>query len=397
MSAVCMALPRDPALFAVDLATDSGTSAVSARPKRERNAEITLRLAERLWNLDDPELARMGDRLYRCATNDLGWRCGITSVCPRCGRRAAVRERLAIQDEHAGVTAERALLTRGVVAPTIAEGHRILNDARRRTMRLIAFRSAFVSGRGRIEATPTADGRWNVHAHEAVVIRDASDLETLETEWASMLAADGHEGRIHIARRRQRPMRTFDGLSYYVSKRRRSELLALDDDQLREWCRTVPSLRWGVRFKTHAPAGAKGQKKTMPRRMPQPNTTTPTSATPKAATMTVLDRQASIGPWRFDEMAQRMTHATIPALSFDTIEMHGVFVGNDNFELARVLFTLAADPRVSAADLGDLMRALAFALEVEEELEEIEDATSEDPPLARLGCSNVYAFGGPNR
>lgn len=366
-----------------------------ARHMRERSAESTLRLAERLWNLDDHALARMGDRLHRCATNDVGWRCGLSSVCPRCGRRAAVRERLSIQDEHRDTTAERALLTRGVVAATIAEGHRVLLDARRKTMRSISFRAAFLSGRGRIEATPTDDGRWNVHAHEAVLIRDASELETLEAEWASALASEGHEGRLHVSRRPQRPLRAFDSLAYYASKRKRSDLLALDDDQLREWCRTVPALRWGVRFS--APAGAKG-KKSMPRRKPRSTTTTTTTSAPtKEPARTNLDRQASIGPWRFDEVAQRMTHATIPALSFGTIEMHGVFVGNENVELARVLFTLATDPRVSSADLGDLVRALGIALDAGDELAEIEDDDSDEPPFARLGCSNVYAFRGPSR
>ncbi|CAN5901385.1 hypothetical protein BH11MYX4_BH11MYX4_01950 [soil metagenome] len=40
----------------------------------------------------------------------------------------------------------------------------------------------------------------------------------------------------------------FDPLSFYCTKRQRSDLLAFTDDALREWARVVPRLRWAVRF-----------------------------------------------------------------------------------------------------------------------------------------------------
>jgi hypothetical protein len=137
----------------------------------ERSSHTTLRIGERLWNLGDPHLATMGDRLILCASNAIGWRCQISTVCPRCGRRAAIRERIATEREYATTAYDRALVTRTVLAPSIATGHRVLLAARRAQTRSSDWRVSFWCGRGRIEAVPCDDGRWLVHAHEQCFLR----------------------------------------------------------------------------------------------------------------------------------------------------------------------------------------------------------------------------------
>ena len=178
-----------------------------------RSSETTLRLGERLWNLDDLHLARLGDRLMDCATNTRGDRCQITTLCPRCGRRAAVRERMATERDYANAAFKRALVTRTVLASSITTGHRVLLDARRAQTRSAPWLSSFWCGRGRIEAVPCEDGRWLVHVHEQCLLRvDALPETSMRVLWTRHVGAEGLAGGLHVTmpdRRAARRGRSF--------------------------------------------------------------------------------------------------------------------------------------------------------------------------------------------
>lgn len=177
-----------------------GASEPLALP-RERSSDATLHLAERLLNLGDPYLEhRVAPRLIRCATNVVGWRCGITSICPRCGRRQAVRDRISVQASCAGAGGPRSLVTRTLLSPSILEGHRALVEARRAQGRSAAWRASFVRGRGRIEVKRTAgDDAWLVHAHEVAVRAAAAvDVEALEASWSSLVGSLGLAGSLDV-------------------------------------------------------------------------------------------------------------------------------------------------------------------------------------------------------
>jgi len=186
-----------------DLATDHAShpdlmGGASAQIQR-RGSDRQLHLAERLWNYGDPILSRMGDRLVQCTTNDLGWRCGLTSVCLQCGRRAAIRERLAIQARYRDTPYMRALVTRTLRAPSIREGHSALVTSRRAQNRSSAWRAAFLCGRGRIEAKRTRDdGAWLVHAHELTLLGGAVPAPVLRQAWSARVCALGLAGSIDI-------------------------------------------------------------------------------------------------------------------------------------------------------------------------------------------------------
>ena len=228
-----------------------GCPPVQNPPRRARCSPTTLQVAERLWNLKDSDLAKVGDRLIDCATSECGYRCQIPSLCPRCGRRAAIRERRETEQAY-GSTTSGSLVTRTVSATSIAMGHRIFLHARRAQSRSTAWRATFICGRGRIEVVPSADGRWLVHGHEQCLRRhDAVPVMTLRDAWKRYLGPEGLAGNLHIQtieRSHHRRGAYFDPVSFYTTKRKRSELLEFTDDALREWARVVPRQRWALRF-----------------------------------------------------------------------------------------------------------------------------------------------------
>ncbi len=95
-----------------------------------------------------------------------------------------------------------------------------------------------------------------MHSHELALLLDGASIPHAESElqrsWDRYLGGENLVGKVDVKaiddQTTPRGGGTFDPLSFYVSKRKRSELLELDDDALREWAQTVPGLRWGLRY-----------------------------------------------------------------------------------------------------------------------------------------------------
>lgn len=159
----------------------------------------TLHLAERLLNLDHEDLSQMGERLIKCVTNEHWWKCGLSSVCPRCAKTAAIRDRRALTAAYAATPHARALVTATLRASRIVEGHRALVTARRALKRSSAHRGAFLEGRGRIEVKRTDDDDgWLVHSHEIALVRSDEVMrgEQLAFTWTRLLG--GEVGSLHV-------------------------------------------------------------------------------------------------------------------------------------------------------------------------------------------------------
>jgi len=155
----------------------------------------------RLWSFGDRTITRDADRVERCINSELGWRCGITTLCQACGRRAAIRERRRIQADTLGTTYLRAIITRTVKVATILEGHRVLVPARQAHNRSAAWRKLVLFARGRIEAKRTRDDDgWLVHAHEiALLHHDATtSIKALCARWMTLVGREGCVGSFDL-------------------------------------------------------------------------------------------------------------------------------------------------------------------------------------------------------
>ena len=158
-------------------------------------------LLYRLWSFHDRSITRGADRILKCKTDPLGWRCGISTLCGSCGKRAAVRERRSLQRETLGTVYLRAIVTRTVKAVSIAEGHRILKQARAAQNRSVGWRGLVLFSRGRIEAKRTRDDdAWNVHGHEVALLHPgvAPSTKELRRSWTKLLGREGCAGNFDL-------------------------------------------------------------------------------------------------------------------------------------------------------------------------------------------------------
>lgn len=230
--------PGEPPSLLKGSASSHGNSSV---PERTRHSTTTLELAERLERLGFRRLAR---RLYDCASNFLGWRCG-SSLCPRCGRRRANRRRILVQRWLGHSSNQFGLLTLTLPSASLAEGRDAISAAMRRLRRHPAWMAAVGAGRGRIEfeACVTGDRNWNLHAHLAIQLHKDKrfPVQALAAAWKKITS----DGRLHWDVRRQTSKKA---VAFYVTKIKRSELLDLSDEQLREVATAVPYRRWALHF-----------------------------------------------------------------------------------------------------------------------------------------------------
>jgi len=243
----------DPAL------TDSLGVADRHRP---RASKVTLALSDRLSDLSVRceggwRVWRLARRIRECALNEYGWRCDHP-VCPRCSARKAKKYRERIERElralRPGVRVYHLTLTRG--DDTIVGGRKRLLKA----FRLLRRRHSFgqvLGGSFQVEVLPTNSGsmKWNVHLH-AVIFSSSRHLPLadMRAAWLEIAGVDDVPGSLCLSlvqpfpRSDRGSTKGFSPVAFYTTKRRRSELLAFSDLQLREFVASVPGRRWMFRF-----------------------------------------------------------------------------------------------------------------------------------------------------
>lgn len=225
----------------------------------ERAVGVGGELVERLRRITFPGVRKVAWKLQRCMTNEEGWRCG-SQACPRCSRKVAIKHRRSIERRIAGVGHEGiGMFTATINADTLEEGLYLLRRG------LLKFRrrkigSWMAGGAGAIEFTSSTGAHpWLVHVHQATEARGKVPTNRAMTaEWEGLIG--GLPGRVHWSAKgpgwSSRRGRRFSRLAFYVTKRRRSEWLALDDDRLAEAVVCVSGRQWGVRpFGTFARRG----------------------------------------------------------------------------------------------------------------------------------------------
>jgi hypothetical protein len=153
-----------------------------------RRSRVSEELADRMLGSSDSHVRKRGRTIARCASNGRGRRCG-TSLCPRCARRMAMRRRRAV---------ERAILERrgAVIFATLTV--RAPSIARGRT-ELVGQASAFaglrrreswdpvMAARGQVEAVPSVNGGWCVHAHVLLSVCGDVQVDAIKTDWSELL------------------------------------------------------------------------------------------------------------------------------------------------------------------------------------------------------------------
>lgn len=158
-------------------------------------SKATGEMVERLWNCNDDDASRIGDRILWCATNTQGARCG-SAACPSCAARAAKRLRRDLEGTMALLPSDLALahLTIGTGADTLLEGREAILDGFRALREEHAWKAHVIGGKGQIEFLPASGGsrRWNVHAHAVVWTTSGRvDVGAMREAWAATMNTKG--------------------------------------------------------------------------------------------------------------------------------------------------------------------------------------------------------------
>lgn len=234
----------------VDISSNERTRGV------EREETVGELLLDRLRVISVPGLRRVRNTLARCSI-ELGHRCG-SQVCPRCSRRTATKHRRSIERKIAALPPNKSIgmLTLTCNCGTLEEGLFILRRALLK-FRKLAVANWMEAGAGQVEFKKAITGRpWLVHAHLVVVCDGpVPSHKAMTRAWMPLLG--DLAGRVHWRAERSGHRRyarwsyqlggRFSPLAFYCSKRKRSELLALDDERLAEVAVCVPGKRWKVR------------------------------------------------------------------------------------------------------------------------------------------------------
>jgi hypothetical protein len=158
-------------------------------------SKSTGELVERLWNANDKDAAKTGDKILWCATNAQGARCG-SAACPSCAARAAKRLRRDLEGTIALLPSSLALvhLTIGTGVETLLDGRQAILDGFRSLREEPAWRAHVIGGKGQIEFLPASGSsrRWNVHAHAVVWTKEGRvPVGAMRAAWARTMNAKG--------------------------------------------------------------------------------------------------------------------------------------------------------------------------------------------------------------
>lgn len=195
---------------------------------------------------DRVKLIRWSRQLDRCFPFKNGRRCK-RQICPKCAARRARTLRRQLQARQEQVLAEGgglALLTL-TLAPRSQSTSSASLRADAKTLAALAAqlrrsRAWIAAVHGGAVFTEFSAGTHNgspmAHLHALVEIaKEGIDRDGIDARWQSILDASGRSGRLHVKRidkpwgaEGAKNRRTFGPAAFYVSKRVRSEWLALD-------------------------------------------------------------------------------------------------------------------------------------------------------------------------
>jgi hypothetical protein len=228
-------------------------------------------MADRLLGLvmlsTDPDISQAGVRMFKCATNETGWRCEH-ALCPRCQRRIALRRRRELQRElRAAPPGVRiAHITLSLGADDIADGRALLISAFALLRRHHCWTTGIFGGHAQIEVLPSIGGSrgWNVHLHALAYLKPARlDVRAVRVAWLLLLSGLPGSVKYEAASRKFVPAKegggSFQQTCFYVSKRMRAkDWLGCTDTQLLALVQAVPRKRWVIPFGRRPGHGARG-------------------------------------------------------------------------------------------------------------------------------------------
>ncbi len=216
---------------------------------RASHLRKTLALSERLLDLASSTEVKPAFRgvamqfSKKLAACDAGYRIGTRCyqpVCPRCQRRVAIRNRKRAQ----AILGERRdceywIFTATVATNCLKLGHSALQASLGKLRRRKQWRDSVAGGVVQNDYKPSDDGsilRWNVHCHALLEMQIGARLvaHKLQQIWNGYLSAYSLVGTIHLRLADRLSFSEFEALGFYVTKRARGDLLAIDDSRLIE-------------------------------------------------------------------------------------------------------------------------------------------------------------------
>jgi hypothetical protein len=193
---------------------------------------------------------QIAKRLFNCdaAFRTGGNRC-CQPLCPRCQRIEAIRKRRRVEKNlNRNSHNNFQLFTATVAAENLAEGYQVLQSSLRKLRRRKTWRDAVWGGVVQADFKASDSGslmRWNVHCHAILELSPGAKICTswLGSSWRKYLADSGHVGSVDLRDVQTSRNKKFDPVSYYVTRRRRGDLLELDDTCLAEFVLFLPRKR----------------------------------------------------------------------------------------------------------------------------------------------------------
>lgn len=193
----------------------------------------------------------LAQKLWAC---DAGYKTGgnrcCQSVCPRCqGIKAKSYRKQVEKIVRSRGESRFGLLTATVASDTILAGYQALQESTRKLRNRKYWQERVLGGVVQSDFKPSNDGytvRWNVHSHAIVELWEGMTMDnfTLGMMWDPYLAKSDLVGDIDIRMINPANLQTsFMPPSYYVTKRVRGELLAMDDSRLLELIGFLPRRR----------------------------------------------------------------------------------------------------------------------------------------------------------